>query len=131
MAPMFKPFTRYLQFQGRATRAEFWQFHLLYFLVATVGVVVGRMLDFTTGDASSGIGIAVYALIWLVFMPPIIAVTVRRLHDCDRSGWWLFLAFVPFGILVLIALFYVREGARGPNRFGPDEKAQPVDTVFS
>ncbi len=129
MAPMFKPFTRYLQFQGRATRAEFWQFYLLYFIVAIVGVIVGHSLDFLAGDPNGQIGFAIFALIWLVFVPPIIAVTVRRLHDCDRSGWWIFLSFVPFGVLVLILVFYVREGTRGSNRFGPDEKASSVDLV--
>jgi uncharacterized membrane protein YhaH (DUF805 family) len=129
MAPMFKPFTRYLQFQGRATRAEFWQFYLLYFVVATVGMIVGHSLDFLAGDPNGQVGFAIFAPIWLVFMPPIISVTVRRLHDCDRSGWWIFLSFVPFGVLVLILAFYVREGTLGPNRFGPDEKASSVDLV--
>lgn len=129
MSPMFKPFTRYLQFDGRARRAEFWQFYLLYFMVAVAGVVIGHMLDFVTGNPGGPIGFTIYVLIWLTFIPPIIAVTVRRLHDCDRSGWWIFLSFVPFGILVLILLFYVREGTQGPNRFGPDEKAHDEAVV--
>lgn len=126
MAPMFKPFTRYLQFHGRARRAEFWQFTLLYFIVAFVGAAIGSSLVFATDIGS--IGFVLVSLLWFVFIPPMVAVTVRRLHDCDCSGWWILLSFVPFGALVLLVLFYVREGTQGPNRFGPDEKA-PVPAV--
>ncbi len=126
MAPMFKPFTRYMQFHGRAGQAEFWQFVLLYFIVAFAGAAIGSSLVFATDIGS--IGFVPVSLIWFVFIPPMVAVTVRRLHDCNRSGWWILLSFVPLGALVLLVLFYVREGTQGPNRFGPDEKA-PVPAV--
>ena len=120
MLPMFRPFTRYVQFQGRARRAEFWQFYLLYFIVAFAGMAIGLFLDFAMNGGPVSFGLV--SVIWLLFIPPMAAVTVRRLHDCDRSGWWILLSFVPFGIFALLALFYTQEGTRGPNRFGPDQK---------
>ena len=127
MPPMFTPLARYVQFNGRARRAEFWQFCLLYFIVAFAGAAIGLFLEFTMDGGPASFTLV--SLIWLLFIPPVIAVTVRRLHDCDRSGWWILLSFVPFGVFALIALFYVREGTRGPNRFGPDEKV-PVEAVI-
>ncbi len=121
MAPMFRPFTRYLQFHGRAERAEFWQFVLLYFIVAFAGMAIGSSLVFATDIGS--VSFLPVSLIWFVFIPPMVSVTVRRLHDCDRSGWWILLSFVPLGALVLLVLFYIREGTQGPNRFGPNERA--------
>jgi uncharacterized membrane protein YhaH (DUF805 family) len=127
MSPMFRPFARYLQFSGRATRREFWLFHLLYFLTSAASVVVSAILEHALPGRGANMGFVLSAMVWLIFIPPIIAVTVRRLHDRDRKGWWILLSFVPFGVFVLIALFYLQEGTKGPNRFGPDEKSEAGD----
>ena len=59
-------------------------------------------------------------IVTLAMLLPTLAVGVRRLHDTDRSGWWLLIAFIPLvGIIVLI-IFFVHKGTTGPNRFGPD-----------
>ena len=80
--------------------------------------------DLGDGVASfSAQGGPISALVSLGLFLPGLAVAVRRLHDVDRSGWWLLLAFVPLiGIIVLI-VWWCTEGTRGPNRFGPDPKA--------
>ncbi|MFN3726761.1 MAG: DUF805 domain-containing protein [Allosphingosinicella sp.] len=62
-------------------------------------------------------------VLWSLFtLIPNIAVTIRRLHDQDKSGWMILLAFIPLvgGIILLVFMFL--EGTRGPNRFGPDPK---------
>jgi uncharacterized membrane protein YhaH (DUF805 family) len=63
-----------------------------------------------------------HALFWatctLVFLMPYVAVAVRRLHDTNRSGWWLLLVFVPLGNIVLL-IWFCAPGTSGPNRFGP------------
>ncbi len=71
------------------------------------------------------------SLFGLAILLPAIAVTVRRLHDTDRSGWWIFLGLIPIiGSLVLL-FWYVSRGTEGDNRFGPDPLGANVGEVFS
>ena len=67
--------------------------------------------------------IGLYSLWGLVTFIPGLAVGIRRLHDTDRSGWWLFIAMVPLVGAIILIVFFLTEGTRGPNRFGPDPKA--------
>ena len=98
---------KYVEFNGRAARPEFWWFALFTFVVSLVLQVIG-------GEILSGI----FALAVLL---PSIAVAVRRLHDVDRSGWWYLLVLIPFlGALILIFAFFIHRGTAGANRFGPD-----------
>jgi uncharacterized membrane protein YhaH (DUF805 family) len=80
--------------------------------------------DVADGVASvSAQGGPISALVTLGLLLPGLAMQIRRLHDVDRSGWWVLLAFVPLiGIIVLI-VWWATEGTRGPNRFGSDPKA--------
>jgi uncharacterized membrane protein YhaH (DUF805 family) len=75
-----------------------------------------------------GILLLLYALATFI---PNLAVTVRRLHDQDKSGWWILIALIPFiGGIWLLILYFV-DGTSGPNRFGPDPKASGDAQVFS
>ena len=72
------------------------------------------------------------ALLWaLIIFIPNLAVTIRRFHDQDKSGWFYLLAFIPFvgGLILLVFMFL--EGTRGPNRFGPDPKGPDVSRTFA
>ena len=106
-------FSNYVNFSDRAYRSEYWYWFLF--------VVLGQ---FVTAIVDSVIGIQLTTGIFsLVVLLPGIAVGVRRLHDLDRSGWWLLLVFVPLvGTIILIVWFCTR-GTPGPNRFGPDPLA--------
>ena len=75
-----------------------------------------------------GIALAIYSL--LLFIPNL-AVSVRRLHDQDKSGWWILIGFVPLIGAIWLFVLYVLESTRGPNRFGPDPKAPPQSQIFS
>jgi len=100
----------YVNFQGRASRSEFWWFTLF---VVVVNIVLQVILGEIVG--------AIFALAVLL---PGIAVAVRRLHDVDRSGWWYLLVLIPLiGGLILIFAFFIHRGTTGPNRFGPDPLA--------
>jgi uncharacterized membrane protein YhaH (DUF805 family) len=82
-----------------------------------------------------GIGLILLGIFALAILIPSLAVQVRRLHDTDRSGWWILLGVVPIinyiGAIVLL-VFYCLEGTRGPNRFGEDPKThQNISDVFS
>ena len=126
---MLMPYRRYFDFSGRSRRKEYWMFALLIFLIyivmAFLSVMSGgsaEMGEAPTGGAASMV-IGLVFLVWAVgTLIPSLAVAVRRLHDTDRSGWWLLIGLVPLvGGLVLL-YFYLIEGTHGPNRFGPDPK---------
>jgi uncharacterized membrane protein YhaH (DUF805 family) len=122
---MTLPFMRYAEFSGRSQRKEYWMFLLFNILVVIALVFVGGILGLVTDDGDIGGG-AVVALLIVYFLAtfvPSLAVKVRRLHDQDRSGWFVLLGLVPFGGIVLL-IFMLIEGTPGPNRFGPDPKTE-------
>ena len=130
---MLLPYRRYFEFSGRSRRKEYWMFVLFQVLVSlAIGVVFGRTSYMTgagmmTGNVMvQGPGGMVQNLFSLVSLIPGIAVSVRRLHDQDRSGWLLLLALIPFFGWFALLVFMCLEGTRGPNRFGPDPK-NPTD----
>jgi len=116
-------FQRYGHFSGRAQRAEYWVFALVNTLVLAVLVLLGGIAAWLGGEVAP-LSIAPLALYVLVLLVPSLAVSVRRLHDTNRSGWWLLLSLVPFGGLALLVLFAL-DGDTGPNAYGPNPKAPP------
>ena len=99
---------RYAKFDGRAGRGEFWWFVLANFLVFIVLAILIQI---------SGIFWLLYIGYALALIVPSIAVAIRRLHDTNKSGWWLLIGLIPFGGIVLL-VFYILEGTNGPNNFG-------------
>ncbi|MDO5638574.1 MAG: DUF805 domain-containing protein [Neisseria sp.] len=108
---------QYADFRGRARRREFWFYHLFYLLLMLALMAVHMMLGMSPESADMIPIILGFALIL-----PTLAVTVRRLHDINFSGWWALLSVVPMLNLVLY-VFACINGTRGSNRFGPDPKA--------
>jgi len=105
---------KYAVFSGRARRKEYWMFVLVNLII---GIGLGLL-----GQLFSALNIlsTIYGLAVLI---PGIAVSIRRLHDTARSGWWLLIAFVPLvGVIVLIILMAL-EGNSGDNQYGLDPKA--------
>jgi uncharacterized membrane protein YhaH (DUF805 family) len=115
---------KWKDFFGRASRREFWMFTLLSFIISfTIGfilTILGRIFHIYTG----AIFVIFYILFSLVVVVPGLAVTVRRLHDTDRSGWWLLILLAPLIGYVAWLAFVVSEGTEGDNRYGPDPKTQ-------
>ncbi len=105
---------KYADFSGRARRTEYWMFFLFNFIIGIVLSVV----DYVLGTA--GIIGMIFALAILI---PAIAVGVRRLHDTDRSGWWMLIAFLPIVGVIALIVFLVLDSSPGPNRFGPKPEA--------
>lgn len=156
---MFLPYKRYVDFEGRSRRMEYWMFALFYIIVSAVlvGPFFFSFMSASLANAGdpaaqeaamaamfeSGLGLSVIGLvIWVIFalgsIIPSIAVTVRRLHDRDMSGWWYLGAFVagfvPFiGFVASIAMFVITvlPGTQGSNRFGPDPKDPYAEDVFA
>ncbi|MGL5334388.1 MAG: DUF805 domain-containing protein [Aeromonas veronii] len=108
---------QYAVFSGRARRTEYWMFVLCNVIVMLLIGMVDKLIGGDNELISS-----IYSLAVLL---PSLAVAARRLHDTDRSAWWLLLGLIPvIGTLVLI-YFMVCNGQQGPNRFGDDPKAAP------
>lgn len=111
---------KYAVFEGRARRKEYWMF-CLFNLIASCAFAT---IDVVTGGFNRQYGLGLFSALYsLAVIVPSIAVSVRRLHDTDRSGWWLLVGLVPcLGAIVLI-VFFVQGGTPGQNRFGADPKA--------
>lgn len=112
-----RPLQKYADFSGRAPRSEYWWFVLLQLVVMIFAMLVDSMLG--TDVAGTGYGY-VYMLTALALLVPCIAVGVRRLHDTDRSGWWMLIALVPLIGAIVLLVFFVGEGSKGDNQYGPD-----------
>ncbi|MEM8601504.1 MAG: DUF805 domain-containing protein [Bacteroidota bacterium] len=117
---------KYADFSGRARRREFWMFYLANIVIAFPilfgGVAIGMMLGNDAVLMMVGGLQLLYLVYALAMFIPQLAVSVRRLHDTGRSGWWMLISFVPFGSLILLVLF-AQEGIDGDNVYGPDPKS--------
>ena len=105
-------FSNYFNFNSRSSRAEFWFFQLFLFIASAV-------VGLADGIITSTLGIPLFLqVIWGLFtIIPSISIAVRRLHDIDKSGWWLLLhIIILFGSIVLF-IFHIKN-TQGPNKYG-------------
>ena len=109
---LFEIIKKYAKFEGRANRPQYWYFVLTQFLAFFILELL-CVIPFVNIIA----GLALLVL-WLGLIVPGIAVSVRRLHDTNRSGWWLLLYFVPFVGGIVILVFMCLEGTKGANKYG-------------
>ncbi|MGS0892656.1 DUF805 domain-containing protein [Burkholderia stagnalis] len=116
-------FNQYAKFEGRARRAEYWYFALLTAVVSIVCQVVAMAGQ--GGSAFALLPAIVALVVSLALVVPSIAVTVRRLHDTGRSGWFLLIAFIPVVGGIILLVWMCARGTEGPNRFGAD----PIQAV--
>jgi uncharacterized membrane protein YhaH (DUF805 family) len=112
---------KYATFSGRATRPEYWWWVLATIILFVIlGVIDGALVAPMMGHESFAPDAVqpLSVIASLALLLPNLAVAVRRLHDTDRSGWWLLISFIPIiGTLVLIYFLALR-GTQGSNRFG-------------
>ncbi|MFF3246196.1 DUF805 domain-containing protein [Streptomyces sp. NPDC002870] len=108
---------KYAVFSGRARRQEYWMFILFSVIVS----IVLTIIDTVAG--TSPVIASIYSL--AVFLPSL-GVAVRRLHDTDRSGWWLLIALVPFVGAIILLVFLASEGKPHENSHGPNPKLVPA-----
>jgi uncharacterized membrane protein YhaH (DUF805 family) len=105
-------FKNYVNFTGRAVRSEFW-YWILFEVIASV---VARIIDFAAFGRVAPLSI----LVWLGLLLPTLAVSIRRMHDLDRSGWDIVVVYIPFiGAIVRYIIWAATAGTPGANRFGP------------
>lgn len=104
-------FRNYFNFSGRASRSEFWYWVLFSFVLSILISIADSIL--VTGGVLSG-------LLALAMFIPHISITVRRLHDIDKCGWWILFYLIPVVGWIFILIWECTKGTDGPNRFGPN-----------
>ena len=114
-----KAWKKYAVFSGRASRKEYWMFLLFNVIVAFLVGMVSAILEPATSSDQSVLG-NIYQLAVLI---PSISVGCRRMHDTDRSGWWLLVPIVSL-------IFLIEEGTKGNNKFGPNPWAEEADAAY-
>ncbi|MBH1943292.1 DUF805 domain-containing protein [Erythrobacter sp. YJ-T3-07] len=128
---MALPLKRYADFSGRSRRKEYWAFQLgqlLFYLV--IFVLIGMTADPAQPDGGTLVGDLLgipVLLFWLGLIIPNLAVTVRRLHDHGKSGWWILIGLIPLGGIVLL-VFMLIEGTPGTNEYGADPRESVAQT---
>lgn len=111
-----KAFKQYATFSGRAQRSEYWFFILFYIIFYIAANIIDGFI------MSNVVLFPVVSVIYsLVMFLPSLAVAVRRLHDTDRSGWWILLSIIPL-INIILIIFLVLDSTPGDNRFGSNPK---------
>jgi uncharacterized membrane protein YhaH (DUF805 family) len=110
---------KYAVFEGRTRRREYWMFFLVNFIIelllGMVEVMIGTM----------GLLSGIYSL--FIFIPSL-AVTVRRLHDTNRSGWWILIGLVPLVGWIFLLIFMIQDSTPGKNFYGPNPKEENMET---
>lgn len=128
---MFEPLRKYAQFSGRARRSEYWLFVLAAFIATVVGAVPLLVFDANGGGPAATALLVLYILLVLAISVPKLAVTFRRLHDIDKSAWWMLIVLIPAVGPVVLLVFLILDGTPGPNRYGQDPKNRPPAVATS
>ncbi|HDQ03719.1 MAG TPA: DUF805 domain-containing protein [Deltaproteobacteria bacterium] len=110
---------KYAVFSGRARRKEYWFFVLFNIIITVILALIDIKMGLFSAEAGIGLLTGIYLLAILI---PSIAVVVRRLHDTDRSGWWILISFIPILGGIILLIFMVLNGTPGENRFGANPK---------
>jgi uncharacterized membrane protein YhaH (DUF805 family) len=110
---------KYAVLSGRSRRKEYW-----YFVLFTVLISIAlNIIDGLTGTYDVGAGVGLLGGIFgLAILIPSIAVSVRRLHDIDRTGWWVLVSLVPIVGWIVLVVFHVQDGTPGTNGYGSNPK---------
>lgn len=109
---------KYAVFEGRARRKEYWMFVLFNFLISFALIWLDSMVGMR-GASGFGLLSGLYSLAVLL---PGVAVSVRRLHDTGKSGWWLLISLVPILGVLIVLFFMVQDSQPGDNQFGANPK---------
>ena len=105
----------YCNFSGRASRSEFWWFYLFSCIVSwIVSLVVGIVSDWNINSLNIGSWIVILALLL-----PSLGLSVRRLHDIGKSGWWWFISFIPLVGAIILLVWWCKDSHMEPNEYVP------------
>ncbi len=114
-------FDHYVKFDGRASRPAFWWWVLFVILVS----VAANIIDLAIGAPVFS------ALVGLGLLLPGLSVSIRRLHDTNRTGWWILIYLIPLIGLIVLLVFYLQQGDPGENRYGPPPVTEAATATTS
>lgn len=120
-------FNNYVNFKGRATRSEYWWWVLFQIIVLAIPYT---LLIGEAASGQAGIGTALYYLIALALFLPSLGLSFRRLHDTNRSAWWLLISLIPLVGGIILLVWVILKGTDGPNKYGPDPLRPDVASTF-
>ncbi len=103
-------FSKYVGFSGRARRSEYWWFYLFCVIV----YVIAYILDTVTKTPIFAV------IVGLGLLLPALGAGIRRLHDTNRSGWWLLISLIPIVGTIILIVFLATDTVHGPNQYGPE-----------
>jgi uncharacterized membrane protein YhaH (DUF805 family) len=111
---------KYAVFSGRARRQEYWMFVLFNVIIALVlGIIEG------IADSDSGVSRSTLTTLYgLAILIPSLAVSVRRLHDTGRTGWWMLIGVIPVIGTIVLLIFMIQDGRPTDNQYGPNPKRE-------
>lgn len=109
--------SKFADFSGRARRREYWTFALVNCLIAMLLLILG--LAFGEDSPASNIMVTIFYLIMLV---PNLSVSVRRLHDIGKSGWYMFLSLIPLIGGLILLVWALMDSEPGENQYGENPK---------
>jgi uncharacterized membrane protein YhaH (DUF805 family) len=110
---------KYAQFSGRSRRKELWMFTLFNCLFSWALFILGLVFkESVLGSVFMGL----YCIYLLAVLVPCLSVTVRRLHDLGKSGWWWFIILVPIAGPIILLVFMCLDSEPGTNQYGPSPK---------
>jgi uncharacterized membrane protein YhaH (DUF805 family) len=109
-------FDHYAKFDGRASRPAFWWWVLFAVLVSVVANIIDLAIGAPVFSAIVGLGLLL----------PNLSVSIRRLHDIDRTGWWVLIWLIPLIGWIVLLVFYLQQGDAGENRFGAPPATAPA-----
>ncbi|WP_417379165.1 DUF805 domain-containing protein [Gimesia sp.] len=112
---------KYADFEGRARRKEYWMFILFNILISFAIGIIGALL----GKSGGIISVSLSGLYSLFIFIPSIAVIVRRLHDTNRSGWWILIGLIPFFGAIILFIFMILDSDPNANAYGENPKLAP------
>ena len=131
-------FSKFVTWQGRASRSEYWYFLLFSIILYILASIVDRILGTTfsinnpvTGEPQSlGYGYA-YVLVALGLLLPALSVLIRRLHDTNHSGWWYWIVLIPLIGAILLLVWLCSRGTNGTNDYGADPLGGDLSQTFN
>lgn len=112
MSYFIEALKKYAVFSGRARRKEYWMFSLFAAIIAVVLAVIGLAIKFPY----------LVILFYVAILLPGLGVSIRRLHDTGRSGWWLLIGIVPVVGGIMLLVFTCTDSKPGANQYGPNPK---------
>jgi uncharacterized membrane protein YhaH (DUF805 family) len=111
---------KFAVFTGRSRRKEYWFFALFNF----IALVLLASVDYATGTLDEEMGVGLLSGIYtLAAIIPSIGVSIRRLHDIGRTGWWILIGFVPLIGSIVLLVFALLDSQPGDNQYGPNPKS--------